>query len=907
MLLLTPTPLLAALAAIFSFIVALVVVSRQPQRTDNLAFFALIALTILGNLNAASLFFSGVADPYHHLQFRVVVALGGFSLFALVIFAQAFPLNHRPHPLLFWSLALASTLHAGWILSPALPAATWAEASIGLTRLYFGTCLLLTVYFVVRNDRALASSPTRRAFRFFHAVMAVRFILAGVALGAPRGGGRPAELLLILNLIVTPPLFAALLGYGLMRFQLLDPRVFVSRSLAWFAVSVGALGVFIAGISVIQRYLERLIGLEDGSLLTAPLAAAMLLTAFHPTRKRLERFFERRFNPELTQAREAAQRYFEESRGQLTLPALVSGLSKTVQQVLPGAELALLLHLPEARPPDARPPEARQEEDSRGERHRLMRVSLSRARAPLTGGPGSDTGAPSLAAEGRPLEPPAQGCAPPGGDPEEGYLEEVPAPQLEPLLDLLDTLPDSLRHLERCLDYATLEKQAALRASTAQVILPACTHLLPFWEEGHVAGAILLHAPNAEQDRLELLSEVSRHLGLQWVNARLFHEALGDREALVSANRALEETRSYLESILESVPAGIVVLSQDGRVVVWNKTMERLSGIPRVRALDVGDLTRLLPDLTLGMAGPQVTRAGFTSPLKQRLTLNGSQQETIVHLRFSLFRDRRGSAGGSILILTDVTEQVSMQAALEESKRLAALGQLAAAMAHEIRTPLTSIQLNVQILSGKLMLEAEDQEYFDIVLREIDRLNRTVGEILDFARPMKLEVTELDLAELVDDISRGLLFLLAERGVEVERDVAPGLVLEADGERLRQVLINLMDNASHAMQEDPARRPGGTREQEPALLRISGGHKAGPGGLSGVQLELADRGCGISAETLSHIFEPFYTTRARGTGLGLPIAKKIVELHLGTLEAVSTVGEGTTFRMWLPVRRSSRV
>lgn len=880
MLTLTPTPLLAALAAIFSFIVAAVVVSRQPQRTENLAFFALIVSTILANLNAASLFFSGVTDPYHHLQFRVVVALGGYSLFALVIFAQAFPFNRRPGRLLFWSLALLTTVHAGWILSPALPADSWAEASIGMTRTLFGICVLLTVYFAWRNDRALkqAGSPLaeqRGAFRFFHAVMAVRFVLAGIALGAPRTAGRPDEGLLVLNLIVTPPLFAALLGYGLMRFQLLDPRVFVSRSLAWFVVSVGALGVFIAGIRVFQRYLEHLIGLEDGSLLTAPLAAAMLLTAFHPTRKRLERFFERTFNPGLTRAREDALRYFEASRGQLTLDALFVGLEQTLQGVLPGAHLALVLRIPDG-------------QKSEG--------STDAEKAPLTlvSAPGDGlwrwTPGPDASRSRHPSDPSEREPVP--------WLIQQPVP--EALVVFLEGLSGQAQQRERCVERVELEQRGIC------VSFPALTQLLPFWEEGRVAGAILLSAPSAEQDRLELLSEVSRHLGLQWLNARLFHEALADREALVSANRALEETRSSLESILEGVPAGIVVLNQEGHVVVWNKTMERLSGIPRVKALDTGDLHKLMPELTTGLAGPLVTRAGFTSPLKQRLTLGGDRQDVIVHLRFSLFRDRKGTSGGSILILTDVTEQVAMQTALEEAKRLAALGQFAAAMAHEIRTPLTSIQLNVQILSGKLLLEVEDQEYFDIVLREIDRLNRTVGEILDFARPLRLELGEIELGELVEDVMRGLLFLMAERGVEVQTELEPGLLLEADGERLRQVLINLVDNASHAMQEDPARREGGERASDPCVLRWVGRRKAGVGGLPGVMLALEDRGCGMSDETLAHIFEPFYTTRARGTGLGLPIAKKIVESHLGTLDAQSQVGVGTTFRLWLPMKRAGR-
>jgi signal transduction histidine kinase len=190
-----------------------------------------------------------------------------------------------------------------------------------------------------------------------------------------------------------------------------------------------------------------------------------------------------------------------------------------------------------------------------------------------------------------------------------------------------------------------------------------------------------------------------------------------------------------------------------------------------------------------------------------------------------------------------------------------------------------------------MLLPAEDQEYFDIILTEVERLNRTVGDILDFAKPLRLSRSETDVRELVEEVSRGLYFLMAERGVEIEVRGTPGLQISIDFERIKQVLINLLDNASHAYE--------GQREGEegaaPRRVWVDISRED-----DGAAIVVRDEGCGMDRETLLHIFEPFYTTRPKGTGLGLAIARKIAEEHGGTLDVDSAVGKGSRFRLWLP-------
>ncbi|MEJ7728324.1 MAG: ATP-binding protein [Polyangiaceae bacterium] len=230
------------------------------------------------------------------------------------------------------------------------------------------------------------------------------------------------------------------------------------------------------------------------------------------------------------------------------------------------------------------------------------------------------------------------------------------------------------------------------------------------------------------------------------------------------------------------------------------------------------------------------------------------------------------------------TEMLALRGELEESRRLASLGAFAAAIAHDIRTPLTSVQMNVQILRGKVSLPEDDMEYFDIALDELRRLNGSVQEILDYAKPVEMRPAEVELSGLADEAARRMAPLLEERHVGLDTRLGAGLPpVLADAQHLRQVLINLIDNAAQASEE-------GARIE--LVTRRSDDGK--------VAFEVADRGRGICAADLPKIFEPFFTTRADGTGLGLAIAQKLVRANGGEIRVASAVGSGSTFTVLLP-------
>lgn len=228
-------------------------------------------------------------------------------------------------------------------------------------------------------------------------------------------------------------------------------------------------------------------------------------------------------------------------------------------------------------------------------------------------------------------------------------------------------------------------------------------------------------------------------------------------------------------------------------------------------------------------------------------------------------------------------ERAQAVSELEDARRLAALGQFAAAIAHDIRTPLTSISLNVQILRQKLQLPPDDREHLDIALEELERLDKSVAEILDFAKPVKLASQAIDVGELIETTARGLSPVLSEKGVALCCEPLAELpTVHGDPQRLRQVLVNIVGNAAEASP---------TGKAVTVRAKAADAH---------VAIEVQDHGRGIKADDLPRIFEPFFTTRPDGTGLGLAICHKVVRAHGGDIQVRSVLGQGSTFTILLP-------
>ncbi|MSO55722.1 MAG: hypothetical protein EXQ55_02190 [Acidobacteria bacterium] len=243
----------------------------------------------------------------------------------------------------------------------------------------------------------------------------------------------------------------------------------------------------------------------------------------------------------------------------------------------------------------------------------------------------------------------------------------------------------------------------------------------------------------------------------------------------------------------------------------------------------------------------------------------------------------------------DVTDTRRLEREARLRQRLAAVGEMAAGIAHEIRNPLASMSGSIQILRQELPLSEEQAQLMDIVLRESERLNDTIRSFLAYARPQRFSIARLDVRRVLNDAA-----LLLRNSAEVHEghviDVqvpASDVALEADENQIRQIVWNLATNGLRAM------RDGGRLGLGARIEGGSGGRQ------DAVVLEVADEGVGIPADELDAIFQPFRGSFAKGTGLGLAIVHRIVSDYGGEIEVSSTPGRGTTVSVRLPLRPAS--
>jgi two-component system sensor histidine kinase HydH len=233
--------------------------------------------------------------------------------------------------------------------------------------------------------------------------------------------------------------------------------------------------------------------------------------------------------------------------------------------------------------------------------------------------------------------------------------------------------------------------------------------------------------------------------------------------------------------------------------------------------------------------------------------------------------------------LQDSVEQV------KRADRLSAIGQLSASLAHEIRNPLASLEGAIDILEREPESEELRQEFLGIMRKECRRLSRLLTNLLDFARPRRPQLQKVDVGRLVESVAN-LARPAAERsGVALKMEIAKGIpFIECDAEQIQQVVLNLTLNAIQSMPE------GGT-----ARIGVRGQD-------SGVLLEVRDEGCGVAEDFLDRIFDPFYTTKEQGTGLGLSVAHQIVSQHGGMIKVQRNAERGMMFTVCLPIRYGAR-
>jgi len=253
-------------------------------------------------------------------------------------------------------------------------------------------------------------------------------------------------------------------------------------------------------------------------------------------------------------------------------------------------------------------------------------------------------------------------------------------------------------------------------------------------------------------------------------------------------------------------------------------------------------------------------------------------------------KDREGKKIGDIMIFQDLTAIIKMEEELNKSQRLAIIGEMAAGLAHEMRNPLASISGSIQILKKDVKLSDMDKRLMSIILRGKDQLDNIIKDFLLLARPATGNHEPLLMKEIIEDVVESVQYVPDWMDkIKVRLSFSDSAAIHANRTEMREVIWNLIVNAIQAMPD------GGELSIE---TRNSTDNT--PHGL--LEILISDTGCGIEAEYLDEIFEPFYTTKERGTGLGLTIVNRIVERHGGTIRIESTPEDGTTCILRLPIR-----
>jgi len=359
---------------------------------------------------------------------------------------------------------------------------------------------------------------------------------------------------------------------------------------------------------------------------------------------------------------------------------------------------------------------------------------------------------------------------------------------------------------------------------------------------------------------------------------------------LEDVSHQIEDLRAFNEYVIDSLLSGLVSADAEGRVLTFNRAASAITGLPAQQAIgnDVRDVLQLPAPIRQRLPALVETRS-LRADIAYRVG-DGRTIDIGLTATTLAFPDGRS---GYLFTFQDVTVIKRLERDARLQQRLAAVGEMAAGIAHEIRNPLASMSGSIQLLREELPLSDEQAQLMDIVLRESERLNQTIGSFLAYARPQKSAVSRLDLRQVVHDTALLLRNSSDVRDTHIIDVDVPGepVWYEADENQIRQIVWNLATNGLRAMGE------GGR------LLLTVCCEKAGPPGQ--VLLTVEDRGCGIAAEELDGIFQPFRSSFERGTGLGLAIVHRIVTDYGGTIEVSSTVGSGTSVRVRLPIHTTA--
>lgn len=378
--------------------------------------------------------------------------------------------------------------------------------------------------------------------------------------------------------------------------------------------------------------------------------------------------------------------------------------------------------------------------------------------------------------------------------------------------------------------------------------IPVVTSTTPFLDEnGQPAGIIATFIDNSEMNRL----------------------------------RAMEEHASL---ILDHISDGVVTLNTEGVITGFNKGAEEITGLSfeKVKNCKFEQVFPVGREM-LDKLDETLRHGREFKDIKARLEdKEGRTRYMLVSTR--VLRNRYDNVLGAMLTYKDITVQELLEEQVRQSEKLAVIGELAAGTAHEIRNPLTSVRGFIQLLDRKYGDDAPEKEYFRIILSELNRVNDIIREFLLLSKPTNPNLRLIDVNTVMEDVKTLMSSDALLRNIDLQFQLSDvPAICEVDVEQIKQVFINLIRNAFEAIK---------LHGRLSVSIRVAG---------EDCEISFADNGPGIRKDALGRIFEPFYTTKEEGTGLGLTVSYRIIQNHGGTIDVESEEGRGATFYVRLPL------
>src|SRR5215213_436068 len=368
------------------------------------------------------------------------------------------------------------------------------------------------------------------------------------------------------------------------------------------------------------------------------------------------------------------------------------------------------------------------------------------------------------------------------------------------------------------------------------------------------------------------------------LSARLAERQSRSDVRLLAATQSLANLRALHERIVASIRSGLVTTDLEGRIFSFNAAAQEITGYQE-QAIRGKDASILFGEMKEHIAATLRAReTGETSPRFETNCLTSEGMRLRLGYSISPLSSESGQTTGMVITFQDLTQVRSLEETSRRQDRLAAIGRMAASIAHEIRNPLAAMRGSIQMLRSEMDNDSAQTELMEIILRESDRLNRIITDFLNYARPRSLTQATVDVGDLLHQtfsLMRHSPEIGANQNIVEELPNEP-LFAEADEGQLKQVFWNLARNALQAMPQ------GGTLR---AILENNSNNR--------LRIAFSDTGRGMSPDQVEHLFEPFSSTTG-GTGLGLSIVYQIIRDHGGTINVRSRVGQGTTITVELP-------